>query len=206
MSVTLASRFFLSAAAEAIAEAAGIVFGIVLVLEPRNPMKNKLVILLLLLSATAFGQDLSADADKAVDKWVKKFVKALKKQDVDKVMPFFYDQADIKTLIENTPGGAVIDNEEEIWNIFETNKRRNVEQTLQQGVEHGVNWKKVKLVEISYREVMHHERSDAIESVLKLYLESEGEDFILLLSPCLYLNGEWNLADYVLFETEDHHH
>jgi hypothetical protein len=168
-------------------------------------MKSKLIILLLLLNAAAFGQDVSADADKAVNKWAKKLVKALKKQDVDKVMPFFYDKADVKIFINNMPGGAVIQDEEKLWNIYETNKRKNVEELLAFGVEKNIDWKKVKLVELSYREVMQHERVNGVESVLKLYMEYKDQDFILLLSPCLYLNGEWNLADYILFEEHDHH-
>lgn len=168
-------------------------------------MKSKLIIFLLLLNVSAFGQDLSAEASKTADKFAKRLVKALKTEKVSKVMPFFYDIDDVKLFMENAPGGALMENTEEIWEVFESNKKKNIEQTLELGKKHNIVWKKVKLVEISYREVMLHERTNGIEGVFKLYMEYKGEEFVLLLSPCLFLNGEWNLADFILFEEHDHH-
>lgn len=156
-----------------------------------------LITLALFISVSTLGQ---TDAEKSFDKWSKKLVKALRKKDVDKVMTFFYDKEDITSM---SPPDAKYD-VDEVYQVFEENKLRNIEQTLERGELHGVVWKKIKIEDLSYREVQTHENG-TVEAVAKIYIIYEEEAFILLLSPCMYYNGEWNLADYIFFEEHDHH-
>lgn len=145
--------------------------------------------------------------EQEAERWSKKLFKALKKEKVERVVSFFYDEQDIVSLEEQLNSARTLQYDvEEVYKVFEKSKRKHVELLFLAGNDEQVNWRKLKVKETSYREVRTFGTDGQLLEAVFIYYVSDGtHDFEIVLKPIVYMNGEWHLSDYIFLEF-DHQH
>lgn len=147
----------------------------------------------------------SSQTPEDTDIFTKNFIKKLRKGKAEVLFEVCFTKADMQIMRDTlaTMGSAPNISLDSVYSYYTGNKMNHLERLIDKGDKWGIKWKKIKLEEISFREV--EENHPFNEAQAEVFVNCKGVDYLLEINSIFWVGGKWKVADFIFLEKRDGH-